>query len=100
MRTVNRIQGVVLVLVAAAGAAQPASAQLAAASATTLGVAGNQTASARGLAALSVNPAGLGMPGSGFTLAVLPVQVRPGIDPITAGDLSDYGGELLPKAVA
>src|SRR4051812_12426909 len=73
-----------------------ASAQLAAASALRLGLAGNVTATARGIGAISANPAGLGMPGSGFTLALLPFQVRPGLGPITAKDLKDFQGELVP----
>jgi hypothetical protein len=73
-------------------------AQLASASATTLGLAGNVTASARGLAAISANPAGLGMPGSsGFALAVLPFQVRPGLGPVSLWDLAEYEGEVVPR---
>jgi hypothetical protein len=73
-------------------------AQLASASATTLGLAGNVTASARGLAAISANPAGLGMPGSsGFALALLPFQVRPGLGPVTLWDLAEYEGREVPR---
>ena len=79
--------------------APAASAQLANASATTFGVAGNATATARGIAAISVNTAGLGMPGSGFTLSFLPVEVRSGIDPITLKDLKDVEGKLLTPAM-
>jgi F plasmid transfer operon, TraF, protein len=77
----------------------PASAQLANASATTLALSGNTTATARGFAALSVNPAGLGMPGSGFSLALIPLQIRTGIDPITAADLKDVEGKVIPNSV-
>jgi hypothetical protein len=96
MRNMNRILG--LSLTALVLGAVPASAQLANASATTLGLAGSATASARGIAALSVNPAGLAMPGSGFTLAIVPLQVRPGLSPITAKDLKDVQGDVLPGA--
>ncbi|MCS5661107.1 MAG: hypothetical protein NZ842_11975, partial [Dehalococcoidia bacterium] len=44
-------------------------AQLGDASATTLGLSGNNTATVRGFGAISVNPAGLAMSGSGFSLA-------------------------------
>ena len=76
----------------------PGAAQLGSASATTLGLAGNVTASARGLAAISANPAGLGMPGtSGFALALLPFQVRPGLGPVNLGDLSEFAGREVPR---
>ena len=76
----------------------PAAAQLADASASTLALAGNNTASVRGFAAISVNPAGLGMPGSGFSLALAPVQVRLGLEPVKWGDLVDFEGILVPTA--
>ena len=74
----------------------PVSAQLADASATTLGLSGNNTATARGLAAISVNPAGLAMPGSGFSLAFFATQVRLGSAPISLTDLKDVQGILIP----
>ena len=77
----------------------PAAAQMADASAVTLGLAANATATARGLSALSLNPAGLGMPESGFSFALLPVQLRLGLHPVTLADLADYQGVLLPAAV-
>ena len=99
MRISNCIRGASLLVATLACTALPASAQLANASSTTLGLAGNATASARGLAALSVNPAGLAMPGSAsFTLTVLPIQIRPGLDPITLKDLKDFGGQVIPAA--
>ena len=75
-----------------------ASAQLANASASTLGVSGNNTATVRGFGAISVNPAGLAMPGSGFSLAIVPIQVRAGLDPITLSDLAEFDGVLVPTA--
>ena len=98
MKTTNRVfASVAVVALAAFGglSVTPASAQLANASASTLGKGGNATATARGMEALSVNPAGLGMPGSGFTLAFMPVQARPGLDPINLSDLKDVEGQLI-----
>jgi len=76
--------------------ASPAGAQLATASASTLGLGGNATATARGISAISMNPAGLGMPGSGFTLALVPIQVRTGLSPVTLRDIKDFGGTVIP----
>lgn len=77
----------------------PARAQLAHASASTLGLAGNHTALARGFGAISVNPAGLGMSDSGFGLAIGPARISLGAAPITMGDLADYQGVVVPDAV-
>jgi hypothetical protein len=79
-------------------AAPQVQAQLTNASASTLALAGNHTASVRGFGAISVNPAGLGMPGSGFSLAVLPVMGRAGLAPITLSDLADFEGTLIPTS--
>lgn len=88
-----------LALVAALLTGTPAAAQLANASTTTLALAGNNTATVREFGAISVNPAGLGMPGSGFSLTVAPVQVRMGLDPVSLGDLYAWQAEPLPDAV-
>jgi hypothetical protein len=78
---------------------RPAAAQLPSASASSLGLANNNTATVRGFGAISVNPAGLAMPGSGFSLAVAPVQVRDGLDPVTFADIFfDHGGREIPGA--
>ena len=102
MHTTNRIfVSVAVVALAAFGGlitSAPASAQLANASASTLGLAGNHTATARAFAAMSVNPAGLAMPGSGFSLSFIPVQTRIGIDPIKLSDLKDVEGTLISPA--
>jgi len=79
--------------------ASPIHGQLAHASASHLAMAGNNTALVRGFGAISVNPAGLGMPGSGFSLAIAPVQARVGLSPIKWGDVVDYEGQLVPTAV-
>ncbi len=78
--------------------ATPLTAQLSNASAVSLGLSGNNTATVRGFSAISVNPAGLAMPGSGFSLAIAPIRVRQGLDPITLSDLADFDGVLIPAA--
>lgn len=102
MNTTKRIRRTVAVVALATGAAlataSAAQAQLANASAATLGKGGNATATARGIEALSVNPAGLGMPGSGFTLALMPVQARSGLDPLTLADFKDVEGSVISAA--
>ena len=99
MRTNRFCASVALVALAAlALMAAPASAQLANASASTLGLSGNNTATVRGFGAISVNPAGLAMPGSGFSLALLPIQLRTGLDPVGLQDLADVEGTLLSAA--
>lgn len=79
-------------------AAAPVHAQLANASASTLALSGNNTATVRGFGAISVNPAGLAMPGSGFSLALIPAQARAGLGPVTLSDLVEYEGVLVPVA--
>lgn len=100
MRTMNRTFATVAVVALAflveTGAA---SAQLANASATSLGMGGTGTATARHFGAISLNPAGLGMPGSGFSLAILPTTVRQGLGPIGLKDLKDLEGTLISPAV-
>jgi hypothetical protein len=94
MRT-SSIFGAVAVV---ALAANPVNAQLANASASTLALGGNNTATVRGFGAISVNPAGLAMPGSGFSLALVPIQARAGLGPVTLSDLADYEGVLVPTS--
>lgn len=91
---------VVVSTVVLSGAPRTADAQLANASTSTLALSGATTATARGFGAISVNPAGLGMPGSGFSLAILPVQTRAGFGPVTLSDLHEYQGVVVPEAVA
>ncbi len=80
--------------------ASDSSAQLANASAATLGQGGNSVATARGFAAVASNPAGLGMGGtSGFSLAVAPVRIRTGLDPVTFSNIKDFEGRLVPADV-
>lgn len=74
-------------------------AQLANASAVTLGQGGNATATARGFAAVASNPAGLGMYDSpGFSLALAPLRLRTGLDPVTMADLVDVQGQVISSA--
>ena len=100
MRTKTNFASVALVALASLGVlkATPLEAQLANASATALGLSGNNTATVREFGAISVNPAGLGMPGSGFSLAILPLQLRSGLDPITLSDINDFAGQVIPSA--
>ena len=76
-------------------AAVPAPAQLVNASARTLALAGNDTAVARAFGAISVNPAGLAMPGSEFSLALFPLRAYVGIGPITLADWKANEGKLV-----
>ena len=94
LRTIRLLSG--LSLATAVVCAPGAQAQLAHASASTLALAGNNTAWVRGFGAISVNPAGLGMPGSGFSLAVIPVRARLGLAPVTLSELADFEGVLIP----
>jgi len=99
-RTTGKPSALLLVALLATLGTFPAraTAQLASASAATLAKGGNATATVRGFAALGVNPAGLGMPGSGFSLALAPVRLLQGLDPITLSDFADFDGKLLPTA--
>jgi hypothetical protein len=97
--TIRVITAAVVTTVGLALAGQDVQAQLAEASASTLALSGAQTATVRGFGAISVNPAGLGMPGSGFSLAILPVQGRSGFGPVKLSDLSEWEERLVPDAV-
>lgn len=98
--TFRVLTAAVLSFAALTSGPKAASGQLAHASASTLALSGAHTASVRGFGAISVNPAGLGMPGSGFSLALLPVQARAGFGPVTLSDLYDYEGRVVPSSVA
>lgn len=96
--TIKRIAWPVLALLTFA---VPASAQLAQASASSLGLGFNMTASARGFAAIANNPAGLGHDETGFfSLAIPAVTGVAGVGPITLAELAEYEGVRLPDAVA
>ena len=85
---------------AATVASSAAHAQLPSASAAALGVGDNYTARARGFAAVSWNPAGLGLRDNPrWSLAVLPVRGVGGLGPVGYGDITEYGGELLGDSV-
>ena len=77
----------------------PVAAQLTSASVNSLGLSGNDTATVRGFGAISVNPAGLAMPGSDFSLAIVPVRMAAAIGPITPGDVKPFEGKLVPRDI-
>ena len=92
----SRVSTPLLAVGALCLSAAAAGAQLAQASASTLGLAGNHTATVRGFGAISANPAGLAMPGSGFSLALAPLQVRAGLAPVSFGEIFfDHGGKEI-----
>lgn len=75
-------------------AASPLGAQLPNPSAEVLGMGGNQTALARGFSALSLNPAGLAMPGGPRASATFAaIRGVAGLGPIGLGDLAEVDGE-------
>ena len=86
------------IALAAPSLPSPATAQLANASASTLGMGGNTTAIARGFGAVSVNPAGLGMARSSLSLALAPMAIRQGLGPVTLADLKEVEGTLVSAA--
>ncbi len=76
-----------------------AQSQLASASAAAMGTADNYTALARGFAAVALNPAGLGLPGSpGFSLSFLAPRLRSALSPVGLSDLKEYEDALIPDA--
>lgn len=88
-------------LALALGLVLPASgaAQIQPSAPSVLGLGNNATAVARGFAAISVNPARLGLPdGGGFSLALPVAGLQAGLDPVTLSDLADAGGEVVPTA--
>lgn len=97
-KLISSISPVTLVIFVTLVMPPPVPAQLADASSTTLGLSGNNTATVRGLAAIAVNPAGLAMSGSGFSLALFPVQVRSDLHPIGLSDLKDVQRTVIPSA--
>src|SRR5690606_29972745 len=99
-RTIRTLAALACTTLALALGSTGAGAQLAHASASNLALSDNTTATARAFGAISVNPAGLGMPGSGFSLALAPIQGRAGIGPVTLSDLSDFQGIRVPALVA
>ena len=77
-----------------------AAAQLPSASAAALGMGDNYTALARGFAAVSWNPANLGLAGNpNFSLTFLGARGTGDLGPVTLKDVSSYSGQVLPDAV-
>jgi hypothetical protein len=94
----KRTAGMTLTL--ALGVVTSVSAQLPSASTRALGLGENFTAAARGYHAVAWNPALLGLTSNPRTsLAVLPVRILAGLDPITLSDLQEYESIALPDAV-
>src|SRR5688500_6147829 len=80
--------------------AAAAHAQLPSASSKALGLAENFTAAARGYHAIAWDPALLGLPGGpGTSLAVAPLRLVTGLDPVTLSDLKEYEGIVVPLTV-
>ncbi len=96
-RSLRRASSALALTVSAAASVH---AQLPSASTGALGMADNFTAVARGYAAVSWNPAMLGMAGNpGASLALLPVRGIAGLDPVSLKDLDSYEGRFVPDAV-
>lgn len=75
----------------------PLSAQLSSASPAALAMGDNYTALARGFAAVSWNPANLGLHSNPtFSLTILGVRAASDLGPVTLGDIAQYDGETLP----
>lgn len=78
-------------------AAMPLAAQLPSASPAALAMGDNYTAMARGFAAVSWNPANLGLASNPtFSLTIFGIRAASDLGPITLGDIAQYGGETLP----
>jgi hypothetical protein len=79
--------------------AAPLSGQLVSASTAGLGMAGNNGALARGVAALGTNPANLGFwDNPGWTMVFPVVGARQGLSPVSLSDIADYEGRLIPDS--
>src|SRR4029078_4995555 len=79
--------------------ARGASAQLVSASATSLSLGDNYTALARGVSAVSWNPANLGQPGNPLFSFGFAGRGAGGMEPISLGDLCQHSGVRSPQAV-
>jgi hypothetical protein len=80
--------------------ALPSMAQLPNASAAELGMGTRSVATARGFAAVALNPAGLGMPRTErFTVAAFPLRIGAALGPVTLWDVGEFDGRRIPDAV-
>jgi hypothetical protein len=80
-------------------AAQSASAQLPEAGTSIFSMAGNGIASARGFAAVAMNPANLGFSTNpDFSLNLITGGGTSGLDPVRLSDIAQFGGKLIPSA--
>ena len=92
--TRTRIQFALLVL--GLGVAAPVKAQLPSASTAALGMGENFTAAGRGYQAIAWNAALLGLPGNpASSLALAPVRIVTGLDPVTMGDIAEFSGRVV-----
>src|SRR5690348_5700741 len=98
-RTHSAITRAAATLFAILAVAPSASSQLASASAASLAFGDNYTALARGYNAVSWNPAGLGMADTPLFSFAFAGRGAAGTDPISLGDLKQYGGQTVPNAV-
>lgn len=75
----------------------PASAQLANADISNVGLSDNATATARRFGAIAVNPAGLALPGSEFSLIPIVLSARGtvGISPVALWDVKGFEGKRI-----
>jgi hypothetical protein len=86
-----------LILLCLCASVGPAEAQLVPSSTTALGMGGNHAAMARGLVALGINPANLGLSDNpSWSLAIPVLGGMQGLEPITLGDLLSTDGDFLP----
>ena len=81
--------------VAALLAVVPAAAQLVNTDASNVGLSDNVTATATRFGAIAVNPAGLAMPGSEFSLTIPSVRAAVGSSPVALWDVKEFEGRVI-----
>jgi hypothetical protein len=100
MKALSRIPILASLGIVALAAGSALHAQLPQASATSLALGFNRTASATGFAAVANNPAGLALGSSpGFSMALPAVSLLGGMGPVGMGDIADWEGRLVPAEV-
>jgi hypothetical protein len=100
MTAIRRAACFALVASAFLAAPHPVAGQLPNASTAAASLGDGVTATARGLAAIAANPAGLAMPGSpGFAFTLLPVHGQGGITPFPYREVAAAQGGPLPDGV-
>jgi len=98
-RAARRTRALRVAALTATLVAGPLSAQLPPAGARAFGMGGHVTATARGPEAIAVNPAGLGLAPSTLVVALLPVRLDVGLDPVTLADLDEWEGRAVPRSI-